>query len=274
MELFREISEAWSQRLRSPFIGSIAISFFLVNWQPIWFLLFADKPVEAKFLFFNSNTSAISLYLLPIVIGSVIAWSSPWLRLIGATIARSPTKQLREMQIDEAHGRKIREIENETKRVHAEAALQAAKENVVIAEAKRVEAAQAISPNAVESLEKERAEQAKKKTLRDLNEIQGQPDEHIIIAEKLPSSSRQLLTNMASLKDDGLNIVETDDGRSANLGSFELINTTSNRDWMNFELDVENLKGLELISETRLDYYEVTKKGYQIADLIMAAGLK
>ena len=54
VDFLANLWNAWLQRMRTPFIGSITLSFIAINWQPIWYLLFADKPVSDKFDFFNT----------------------------------------------------------------------------------------------------------------------------------------------------------------------------------------------------------------------------
>ena len=88
MEILTNLWEAWSERLRTPFIGSILLSFIAINWQPIWYLFLTDHSAEQKFLYFDDNT----MYLLPVVIGFIIALALPWIQLFGVWIAQFPRR--------------------------------------------------------------------------------------------------------------------------------------------------------------------------------------
>ncbi len=157
MEFFKDLSEAWSQRLRSPFIGSIALSFFAVNWQPVWYLLFADRPVRQKFLYFDANTSLVSLAVIPIVVGVALALATPWLRTLGTWWAQGPNGKMKEIQHNAAHKLKILEISTELVRVEAEANLQATQERAKIDAAKRLEEAATVGGQELKAeLEEER----------------------------------------------------------------------------------------------------------------------
>ena len=102
-DLLKEIVGTFNERLRSPILGSILLAFFIVNWRPLFFLFFSDNSIPQKFVYFDANTSELSLYLLPLLIGSIIAILSPWLKHLGALIAKKPTHLLKSLQATEAH---------------------------------------------------------------------------------------------------------------------------------------------------------------------------
>ena len=88
MEILTNLWETWSERLRTPFFGSISLSFIAINWQPIWYLFLTDHSAEQKFLYFDDNT----MYFLPVVIGFMIALALPWIQLFGVWIAQFPKR--------------------------------------------------------------------------------------------------------------------------------------------------------------------------------------
>ncbi len=106
-EFLKDGFEALGQRIRSPFLGSIALVFLAANWKPLVFLFYADKTIRAKFLYFDANTSIGTLYILPIILGILLALSAPWLKLLGAEWAKHPSKKLKTLQEDEAHTHRI-----------------------------------------------------------------------------------------------------------------------------------------------------------------------
>lgn len=95
MEGLREIIDALGQRFRTPFFGYFALAFTLVNWKPLFFVLFSDQPVEARFSFFDITTSTYSLLTLPFVLGVGGALVAPWLSFLGALWAEWPTTKRR-----------------------------------------------------------------------------------------------------------------------------------------------------------------------------------
>ena len=137
MDAFKDLMEAFSQRIRSPIIGSIAIVFVLVNWKPIWYLLFAERPVRQKFLYFEANTDAISLYCIPIGVGVVYAFGLPWVKWAGAWVAQKPYARLHEIQDDQASARRVKEYERAAKEEKAKANFDAIRESALLGAAER-----------------------------------------------------------------------------------------------------------------------------------------
>ncbi len=95
MEQFREIIETMGSRVKSPIFGSIAISFAIINWKPLAFLLFSESDLQIKFLFFDNNTNATSLYFFPALLGLTIGLLAPWISFIGAISVSFPINQQR-----------------------------------------------------------------------------------------------------------------------------------------------------------------------------------
>lgn len=97
-DFLKDVFDAAQSRIRSPFIGSIVIVFLVINWQPLFYVLFADKPVRARFLYFDANTDPISLCWLPIGLGIAISLTAPWLKYLGAWWASFPMGILRKLE--------------------------------------------------------------------------------------------------------------------------------------------------------------------------------
>jgi hypothetical protein len=106
-EYFKQIVDAWGDRLRSPVLGSVLIFFVATNWQSLFYLFFADEPVRARLLYFDANTDGWSLYGLPVIGGVVLAIAVPWISLAGAFLAKFPRAFLHEVQSSEALKRRI-----------------------------------------------------------------------------------------------------------------------------------------------------------------------
>lgn len=162
VDVLKDISEAMSQRIRSPFLGSILLVFAALNWKPIWYLLFADKPVFAKFLYIEANTDPNVLYFWPVVGGIILAIAMPWITLVGAYVAAKPRQHLNEFQLDAIHSEKMSDLKRS-------AELEAEKKNVETEIANRVISAdksekQAKEQGGPELVEKFRSEVAKAET--------------------------------------------------------------------------------------------------------------
>lgn len=102
LEFFKEGAETWLQRVRSPLIGSVALSFLAINWQPIFFVIFADVPVLERFSYFDCETSIVTLVLLPVLVGLLIGLATPFVNYFGSRIAKNPVEKLRLLQAESA----------------------------------------------------------------------------------------------------------------------------------------------------------------------------
>lgn len=182
MDVFKETFDAFSQRIRSPFAGSILLSFIVLNWKPVWFLLFANAKVVEKFDFFEQNTSETSLYIGPIFLGLAVALLLPWSRFFGAWVARAPIRFLKNLQTDEAQAQRIYQLVQSIAEERAKSDLEAAKEQAVLDKAQRLEEARGISEGAEEELRAQREKslheknpQQEKRTLQQEKRMLDEP---------------------------------------------------------------------------------------------------
>jgi hypothetical protein len=155
-EYFKQIVDAWGDRIRSPILGTILIVFVAMNWQSLFYLFFAEKPVMARLLYFNANTDNWSLYLGPALFGILFAVAVPWISFAGAWFARAPKSLLHALQFSEATRRRVAEFEKRAEEEDAIAKFEAAKENRQINAAKRFEEAGQVSKDAQDELKIER----------------------------------------------------------------------------------------------------------------------
>lgn len=140
MDGLKELVEAFSARIKSPIIGSIALAFIAINWRAVFFLFFSGEPASDKFAYFTENTTGLSLYLYPVIVGLAFALLVPWVNFLGAKAIESPVTNHRNMQLDAAHTlaeRKTRHaIDMETVSAeHRKALLESAKVDQEIKEA-------------------------------------------------------------------------------------------------------------------------------------------
>ncbi|MBO9445501.1 hypothetical protein [Ruegeria sp. R14_0] len=270
LDFLKDLSEAWSQRLRSPIIGSIAISFFAVNWQPIWYLLFADRPVRQKFLYFDANTSFFSLAVFPVLAGVILAMATPWLRTLGAWWAQRPNLRMNSIQHKAAHDLKVLEILMETERVDAEANLQAKQERAKIEAARRLEEAGEVGGEELkEDIEKDRQSNSGDQfndrgffgNIRDWSGI-------------LSPVASQFLTSAS--RGDGLIIFDkTLAGTKVSAGKRSYGQHRIGRELANLESALEELKRFSLIKSQNASgtHFVLTTDGYTAADQLERSDL-
>jgi len=103
MDGLKELVEAFSARIKSPIIGSIALAFVAINWQPVFFLFFSGEHAKDKFAYFTENTTGFLPYLLPVIVVLAFALLVPWINLLGAKAIELPVTKHRNMQLDAAH---------------------------------------------------------------------------------------------------------------------------------------------------------------------------
>ncbi|MEH6523164.1 hypothetical protein [Sulfitobacter sp.] len=155
-EHLKQIAEAWGDRIRSPILGSILIFFTLTNWQTLYYLFFADKPVRSRLLYFDANTDNLSLYFWPIVGGVSLAVLVPWISFGGAFLAKLPRSYLHDVQSSEALKRRIVEHRRKSEEEDAKAAEEEARERRKIDAAKRLNEAEEVSTELKSEIEEER----------------------------------------------------------------------------------------------------------------------
>lgn len=110
-DFLKDVYEAFSQRLRSPILGSIVLFVLILNWQPIFYLFFADTTVAMRLWYFNLNTDPSSLYCWPVGLGLGSAlFLMPMLKFWGARITIHPTTWLKDLEAKSASDRRKKDM--------------------------------------------------------------------------------------------------------------------------------------------------------------------
>ena len=81
-DFFAQSLQAFQERMRTPWIGSILIAFLLWNWQPLLFLVASDTALLTRFTYFESHTGWCSLFVGPVIAGFLFAAAKPWISLV------------------------------------------------------------------------------------------------------------------------------------------------------------------------------------------------
>ena len=261
MEFLPNLWNAWLQRIRAPIIGAISLSFIAINWQPIWYLLFADQPVRQKFLFFDANTSISTLIFYPVIVGVLLAMTSPWLRLVGTWWTQFPISRIRRIQSDRDHDQKVhqeyllkKQAIAATERVEAEADLHAKQDEAIISAETRRQKATIVGGDTLKAdLEKDRWQNR-------LSEI------------------AQTLLSEASREDGEIQVTSFLGGTRIRAGHFTLPSPddprTSGKDGprelAKIEAGISELENQNLIRSQNAEntYFKITELGYEVSDLL------
>ena len=180
-EILKDIISALNGRLRSHFFGSVFLAFVGTNWKVLFYLIFANRPVRAKFLYFDENTDICSLLIVPVVIGLIIAPASPWIKFVGAYIATLPTRKLFNLQDAEKIKRQIYELTLSADLEEAAARLEKASEVRKIEAAKRLEEAADVTEEVKQEIVADREKQFAEQSASDEREDN---DENVVLSRK------------------------------------------------------------------------------------------
>lgn len=251
-DFLKEIFDAANSRIRSPFVGSIILVFLTLNWKPVFYLLFADKPARTRFLYFEANTSDASLYWTPIAGGVVLAFLMPWLRLFGAWIASVPTRRLRNRQHREVVARQVYELEQSALLDDAKAKAEEARERRAIEAEKRRQELSKLGNAQVES------------EILAQREQDGVQDEPLAL---VPERALLLLKGVASGEQGLITAYEYNDRPSVHVDGQE-ISVKSRREFLDLLADLEQLTEFGLTSKEDSGKWKVTREGYLYLDTV------
>jgi len=71
-DFLNQVFQAWSDRIRSPILGSVVLAFIAINWKPLYYLFFAETSVLTRFAYFDMKTDLGTLFLGPLAIGLLV----------------------------------------------------------------------------------------------------------------------------------------------------------------------------------------------------------
>ena len=73
IRLIQLISDALSERIKNPWLGSIFLVFIGINWQPLMYLSFANEDLTIRFDYFDENSTLGTLLWIPICVGFLLS---------------------------------------------------------------------------------------------------------------------------------------------------------------------------------------------------------
>lgn len=274
MDGIKEIFEAVSARIKSPIIGSIVVAFVIVNWKPLFFLLFSGTPAVTKFAFYDVKMTGYSPYVYPVIIGVAFALLLPFVNFVGAKIVEMPITWHRNMQSDAAHAladRKARQaIDTETVSTEYRRALLKSAEGLQeIKDAKIDEDVRAgLENKLVETKAAERVETV------ELTKFQN----------SLPDAATTILTRAAEDASGRISFEGKGGSYFMKYGSFrtnpnrsirfELEDQISQKEFVLAKEAVEKLVRIGYLKEPVLNRFDLTAKGYSYLDSLVESKLK
>jgi hypothetical protein len=290
IDFFKQLIDAAGDRIRSPFLGSIAAVFVGCNWRALFYLIFANKPVRSRILYFDANTDLYSLLIYPVSFGLITALLMPWIAVVGAWIAQSPKAKLHSVQHGAASKRRITEYQTKSaeeealaeleakqdeRRIQAQerkaeeeeanARFEAAEEHRKINAAKRLEEAKGVSVEVSDDLvaEREALDEVIQKALSTSN------DEKQFHRWRNSFELSLMLSTMQSSLDGMISLSKLSD-RSPNYGllklaGFEYIAET-HKDFISFHSALVELKDAGALRAIDSQEFQITKYGYDLSE--------
>ncbi|UWP94783.1 hypothetical protein K3X48_11260 [Aliiroseovarius crassostreae] len=260
-DVLKDLMDAANNRIRSPFLGSILFVFLVVNWRPLFNLLFGETEVLVRLAHFDNATTWVTLYLVPIVGGIFFAILSPWLNLVGAWVAKRPLALHRDLQHSEEVARQVFAFEQSAK-------LEEAKAKLIEAKAKREEEEQNRQIEAAERLKRaaETGDEELEEVLRTQNENRNADTQQAIVG----------LSKLERLVIDFLGEINLDNPKVKDFLDNSLVKDRAKEFILNYSkrrLDVEGVAALEKLVGKKLVTWDrvdgtigLTARGYEVFD--------
>tara|TARA_R110002110_G_scaffold14698_1_gene67577 strand:- start:120 stop:908 length:789 start_codon:yes stop_codon:yes gene_type:complete len=261
----KDVVDAVSSRIKTPYFGYAIIAFFALNWRGIFLLVVAEGTARERLAAFDSTNSPLTLLVYPLIVGAIVAASAHWIQFIFGLISRKPSGLIDNLYLEAEHKKTIRQTELEQSRSD----LFAVKEKELIDRAKRDEEVAGIENDEakeklaaqLESLRHERDQLSKQ--LKDQNTA-GKP-----IAYSLSKEAKEIL-KAASENSNGTIIKPQSIGsRSIQAGSKSL-GSDSSRDFSKYDAALEELVAAGLVKPQGVkgEMFALTHEGWQVADAL------
>ncbi|UWP91639.1 hypothetical protein K3X13_11300 [Aliiroseovarius crassostreae] len=261
-DVLKDLMDAANNRIRSPFLGSILFVFLVVNWRPLFNLLFGETEVLVRLAHFDNVTTWVTLYLVPIVGGIFFAILSPWLNLVGAWVAKRPLALHRDLQHSEEVARQVFALEQSAK-------LDKAKAKQIEAKAKREEEEQNRQIEAAERLKRasETGDEVLEERLR--GEIQKEEYSPKVGLDRLTEMEKLLIKYVGENDGETPSIYKfSDDDEVFKLASAFTPNLSRQRLRVDGGNALNKLTQSALLNRLGNDALVLSTRGYEVFDLL------
>lgn len=256
----KDIIEAVSARLRSPYFGYSILAFFALNWRGIFLLSTTTGTPQERLDAFDAATSHWSLIVFPLLAGAIVAAVTPWIRYAFGILSRRPFELIDVIQLESEHKKTIKKTELE----QARTTFFANKEAELIERAKRDEEVQGIENDKVKEKLMYELEELRRERDRLSHRSDDQPD-----ASNLSEAERKLLKAASKSKTGNISKDESLSDRFIRAGS-SILGQDSQRDYLMYEAALKNLVKKKLVTSVGSSgqIFELTYAGWQSADAL------
>lgn len=100
----RELIGALTNRVKSHYLGNVAVFVVLLNWSEFATLFFADWSLRSRLVFFEMKTDICTLLFYPLGLGLIISLAVPYVNFFLSFVASKPV-----------HWERVRDMQNATK---------------------------------------------------------------------------------------------------------------------------------------------------------------
>ena len=265
MDTLKEAVDTIFYRAKSPLFGSIILSFVAWNWKPFVYLIWADRPIRARFLYFEQNIDV----MYPLLIGLLLFAIAPIGKLLGSVVAEYPTHlmRMRQLKYDNLYETRKLQLENKRNRVLGEA------EQQLIEQAKRDIEVEAIPEDKREGLQKQIDE------LRTSSQDAGKLSFDSMSGGdeiNLSPTSVEIIFAIGQSKSAEMSFLSTLEGRVYSISDWNIDDNKSKRDFAKFRSAAVELEAQNYIENMggKGHFFELTNKGYNIYEKLQKYDFK
>lgn len=255
-----DVLDAVSARIKTPYFGYAVLAFMVLNWRAIFLLVMTDGNPAERLEVFDNNSSPVSLFLAPLLVGTLVAASAEWIRFFFEWVARNPKQWMEIHHLQAEHKRAI--LKTELEKFRDERFIR--KEEDLIARAKRDEQVKEIENNEVKQQLQHELELLRRE--RDNISLVGAVQQEIAQPSK---SAQELLLIMANQK--GRIFLGSDNnGQYIRSGSFLLNKNEKPRDYSRCKTVLKELEDIGFVMQVGSEkLYEITEAGWQFSDSLV-----
>lgn len=261
----KDLLDAVSTRIKTPYFGYAILSFFALNWRGIFLLVTTEGTPQERLAAFDCATNQYTLIIWPLVVGTLVAASTHWIQLIFIVISKKPAGLIDNLRLEAEHLKTIRQTELEQSRSD----LFAVKEQELIGRAKRDEEVAGIED-----------EEAKEKLATQIEILRRERDQLSAQLKNQTSADKPTVYNLSPVALELLKATSEDkDGRllkPRSIGNRSIqagkksLGSKDSRDFAKYDgaLDELVIHGLVKNLGGKGEVYELTDKGWKIADAL------
>lgn len=270
----KELVDAISTRIKSPYFGYVILAFFAMNWRGIFLLLFTNSNPQDRLSAFDSLTNVWSLLFVPLAIGALVAATAPWILYVFEYISQKPFELTDSLRLEAEHKALIKQAQLEQSRTE----IFSIRESELIQRAKRdEEVANIADEEAKEKLQSEIDELRRARdrlssevgnsTSSELDSIGGFNPQSI--AKLLPEAAIELLKAASSQGNGKILRPRTLGERSIKAGNVSF-GGADNQAYAMYDASLEVMLDLDLLVArgSKGEVFELTHKGWEVSKTI------